>query len=69
MCGNKGKFVNILQFRTKKNRTNERPPRGFIWTLPDTPTKPTKYPPRQKDLYITYINKSSLHNQYKGEII
>ena len=40
--------------------------RGSIWTIPGTPTKFPKYPPKQKALlYIIYKYTHHIYNIYK----
>lgn len=49
--GNTGKFVFILQLRTRKQ--NERATaRGSIRKFKNRPTESPKYPPKQKAYYI-----------------
>ena len=49
-----------------KNRADSKPLRGSIWTFPGTPTKPKKYPPKQKTiLYIIYKYTHPIYNIYK----
>ena len=56
----------MIQLGTEKNRTNSRPTWGSIWTIHGTPTKPQKYPPKQKDLlYIIYKYTHHIYNIYK----
>ena len=65
MCGNMGKFVFMLQLRTKK-QNEQTTARGSIWKSKNRPTKSPKYLPKQKALlYIIYKYIHPIYNIYK----